>query len=354
MPGLEILAFRLSSLARRACQVAVAAVAVTLALAVAPAGAEVEVAPGLRVEVVATGLPRPVHVDIDAAGRVVVLSHGWRGDAAAEIFRLDPRGLPIDASRVPRVVVPFEAPRKVAFGSLAIDPVSGDLFLGEENGNRVYRLATPGKLTLFGTGLNHLVGGSALAFDPAGRLVAIDYASPDAQLRSERPPPPGLEWLAGEAYHGPIVIRLDPRDDLALPRQLDLVPPVFPRAPAQRAGIEPLFRFVSVAVAPDGGLVFLTSVGEILVVGSDGVARRRVRLPSGHYHRTHMTVGADGSVYVNSGFHIRLLYRVTPAGAVTTVARELGDPGGIAVDAAGRLYVAEGALHRIIRIVPGP
>jgi hypothetical protein len=35
---------------------------------------------------------------------------------------------------------------------------------------------------------------------------------------------------------------------------------------------------------------------------------------------------------------------------VTVVARDLGDPEGIAVDAAGDLYVAENALHRVIRI----
>jgi hypothetical protein len=43
---------------------------------------------------------------------------------------------------------------------------------------------------------------------------------------------------------------------------------------------------------------------------------------------------------------------VTPEGAVSTVASELGDPGGVAVDAAGRIYVAETALHRIIRLAP--
>ncbi len=73
-------------------------------------------------------------------------------------------------------------------------------------------------------------------------------------------------------------------------------------------------------------------------------------MPSGHYHRTHMTVGPDGSVFVSSGFHIRQVFRVSPTGAVTVVAQDLGDPEGIAVDDAGDLYVAENALHRVIRI----
>lgn len=305
----------------------------------------------LGVEVMVRGLPRPVHLDIDGAGRLVVLSHGWQGDAAAEIYRFDLKSLPVDASASPRMVIPFsDGPRKAAFGSLAVDPRSGDLFLGEENGNRIYRLSAHGTLALYGVGLNHLVGGSSLAFDLSGRLLALDYTSPEEQLRSEAPPPAGFEWLSSEAYHGPVVFRLDPEENLPLPRRLDLVAPVFPRGPTRHPGVEPQFRFISVVASPTGDLVLLNSVGELLVLAPDGSLRRLARLPAGHYHRTHMAVGPDGSVFVSSGFQIRLLYRVSAAGGVTTVAQDLGDPGGISVDRAGRVYVAEAAHHRIIRI----
>ena len=80
--------------------------------------------------------------------------------------------------------------------------------------------------------------------------------------------------------------------------------------------------------------------------------RLLARLPAGHYHRTHMAVGPDGSVFVSSGFQIRQIFRVSPGGVVTVVARDLGDPEGIAVDDDGALYVAENALHRVIRIRP--
>jgi sugar lactone lactonase YvrE len=43
---------------------------------------------------------------------------------------------------------------------------------------------------------------------------------------------------------------------------------------------------------------------------------------------------------------------VSPSGVVTSVAHDLGDPQGIVVDRSGALYVAETALHRIIRIRP--
>ncbi len=319
----------------------------------APAGTGVEVAPDLRAEVVVVGVPRPVQVAVDASTHLVVLSHGWRGDAAAELYHLDLAALPLDASRSPRVIIPFsEGPRKVAFGSLALDPRSGDLFMGEENGNRVYRLSARGRLTLFGVGLNHLLGGSSLTFDRRGRLVVLDYMSPEVQQRSETPPPASFEGLGGNAYHGPVVVRLDPQEDVPLPRRFDLIAPILPARSAGPDGIEPPFRFISAATTSSDAVILLDSVGELFALASDGILRPLARLPSGHYHRTHMTVGPDGSIFVSSGFQIRQIFRVSPTGAVTVIARNLGDPEGIAVDTAGDLYVAENALHRIIRIRP--
>ena len=73
------------------------------------------------VEVVVTGIPRPIQLVLDAKGGLVVLGQGWRGDAAGEIYRIDLRGsLPVDGTRAPRVVIPFAGePRKTSFGSLA-------------------------------------------------------------------------------------------------------------------------------------------------------------------------------------------------------------------------------------------
>lgn len=324
------------------------------ALCVALAGlgpTGVEVAPDLRVEVVVVGVPRPVQLGLDGSGHLVVLSHGWRGDAAAELYRFAVAALPLDATRSPRVVIPFsEEHRQIALGSLAVDPRSGDLFMGEENGNRVYRLSAQGRLTRFGVGLNQLLGGSSLTFDTHGRLVILDYASPEAQQRSETPPPASFEGLDANAYHGPVVVRLDPRDDVPLPRRFDLIPPILPGRSAPLPGVEPLFRFISTATTSSDDIVLLDSVGQLFALTSEGAVRPLARLPAGHYHRTHMAVGADGSVFVSSGFQIRKIFRVSPEGAVTEVARNLGDPEGIAVDDTGDLYVAENALHRVIRI----
>jgi hypothetical protein len=316
-----------------------------------PASPDIDVDPEFRADVAVVGVPRPLQLAMDASGRLVILSHGWRGDAAAEVYRVDVAGLPLDASHLPRMVVPFSSgPRQAAFGTLALDPRSGDLFIGEENGNRVYRLTVGGRLTLFGVGLNHLLGGSTLAFDPRGPLLVLDYASPEVQQRSETPPPPSFDSLADDAYHGPVVLRVDPHEEVPLPRRFDLIAPILPTGSGQPSGTEPLYRFISVATLPSGGVVLLDSVGQIFVLTPDHELRLLARLPAGHYHRTHVAVAPDGSIFVSSGFHVRQIFRVSPAGTVSVVARNLGDPEGIAVNEAGDLFVAENALHRVIRI----
>ena len=313
-----------------------------------------EAAPGFRVDVVVTGVPRPIQLALDARGRLVVLSPGRFGDAAGEIYRLDLHGvLPIDGARAPRVVIPFvDEQRKTVFGSLALDPRSGFLFLGEENGNRIYRLGDDQRLQAIVVGLNHLVGGTALTLDRHGRLVFLDYASPETHLRSEAPLPPSLRWLVEEGYRGPLVFRIDPHEERPLPRRADLLFQILPRKDTARPEGEPMWRLIGVTATPSDDLVFLSSVGEVFRLGSDGELRLVVRLPAGHYHSTNLTTGPDGSIFVCAGYQIRQIFRISPAGTVSVVASELGDPGGIVLDPEGALYVSEGALHRIIRIAP--
>ena len=259
--------------------------------------AAVDVAPGFRVDVVATGVPRPIQLALDARGALVVLSPGWSGNAAGEIYRLDIRGtLPINAAHVPRVVIPFaDDGRKTVLGSLALDPRSGDLFLGEENGNRIYRLGDDQRLQAIAVGLNHLLGGGALTLDRHGRLVFLDYASPETHLRSETPLPPSLRWLIAEGYQGPLVFRIDPREARPLPRRADLLVPILPRTETPRADREPMWRLIAVTATPDDDLVFLSAVGEVFRLGSEGDLRLVVRLPAGHYHRTNLTTGPTGA-----------------------------------------------------------
>src|SRR5712692_8984379 len=85
------------------------------------------VADGFVAEVIATGLVRPIQVAFDEE-RLVVLSHGRGGDAAGEVAWIDLRNaVPVDASSLPRVVIPFAEGRRIVFGSLAVDPRGGGL-----------------------------------------------------------------------------------------------------------------------------------------------------------------------------------------------------------------------------------
>src|SRR5262245_27805533 len=241
--------------------------ALLLAASAAPRAttAEPQLADGLKIEVVVTAVPRPAQLAFTSAGRLVVLSHGWRGDSAAEIFWLDPAGaLPVDAARMSRLVIPFaDGPRKTALGSLAVHPKTGDLFLGEENGNRIYRLGADKQVTPVIVGLNHLLGGSSFAIDGAGQLAVLDYASFESQLRSEAPPPASLAWLATEDYQGPLVFRIDPDAGVPLPRRLELVAPIFPRPPVRKVVGEPLNKFIAVVARGAGELTLLSSIGEV-------------------------------------------------------------------------------------------
>ncbi len=320
-----------------------------LILAVATTSRPVTSSPAA--DAVATGVSRPLQLVVDG-GALVVLSPCARGECAGEIHRFDLDGeLPVDLSRQPRVRVPFIDSRMATLGSLALNPATRELFLGEENGTRVYRLSDGKRLTLYATGLHRLAGGSTLALDRLGRLVIMDYVD-QTPAEDEGRAPPGLEPFRDEDYRGPLVFRLTPDPTIPLPRRLDRLAPLFPRAWGGKTGGALLPRLISVAPLATGDLVFLTSVGELYRLAEDGTFALFTRLPPGQYNRTNMVAAADGAVFVSGGFHIGRIFSVSRDGDVRILASNLADPEGIALDARGNVYVAESALHRIIRLRP--
>src|SRR5580704_4944157 len=122
------------------------------------------------------------------AASVVLLGPGAGGDLAGEIHRVDlSGGLPVDLTRQPRTGIPFADAQMSTLGSMALEPTTGDLFLGEENGTAIYRLSRH-RLSRYTTGLHRLVGGSSLSFDRLGRLILLDYADPLLSRREDSPP----------------------------------------------------------------------------------------------------------------------------------------------------------------------
>lgn len=309
--------------------------------------------PPAGVDVVATGVPRPLQLAFDLQGFLLALSPGAQGDSAGEIFRvpLDAR-FPLDLSTAPRLRIPF-APgsERTALGSLAVEPASGDLFLGEENGRHVYRLAADTTLTLYARGLHRLLGGTSLAFDSRGRLLVVDYADSVPASIEEEASPPDFEWLRGEDYKGPLLFRLDLDPDARLPRDLGRAAPLFPRGWGGRTGGGLLPRLISVAASAAGEVFVLSSSGDLYRVTADRTLEMMARLPLGQYQRISMVAGPAGEVLVSGGFHVGSVFRVSGDGVVTTLVAGLADPEGIARDAAGRVYVAESSLHRIIRLI---
>ncbi len=300
-------------------------------------------------EVVATGVPRPLQVVFDGRA-LVVLSPGREGNVAGELYRVPLDGeAPLDLARQPRVRIPFTGERQTTLGSLALHPQTREIFLGEENGTRVYRLADDGRLSPYATGLHRLGGGSTLVFDGLGRLILIDYVDPALSEDDERPPP-GLEQFRDEDYRGPLIFRIMAESGIPLPRHLGRHVPLFPRAWGGRQGGAMLPKFISVVPVGRDELVLLTSGGALYRLDGDRQLSLFTRLPRGQYARTHMVAAPDGSILVSGGFHVGTIFRVAPDGAVTTVASGLADPEGIAIDGRGNVYVAESSFHRIIRL----
>jgi hypothetical protein len=248
------------------------------------------------------------------------------------------------------VRVPFVDNKPNTLGSLAVHPITRELFLGDENGHAVYRVTWEGRMTVYASGLRRLGGGGTLTFDRTGRLIIVDYVDPRLSRPEERTLP-GLEQFRDEDdYRGPLVFRLNQDPTIPLPRRLEVLAPLFPRAWGGRAGGAALPRLISVAPLPNDDLLFLTSTGEVYRLSAEGKFGRFTRLPPGQYNRTNMVTGEDGSVFVSGGFHVGEIFRIAPDGAVVSIARNLGDPEGIAVDPAGDVYVAEYARHRIVKI----
>jgi NHL repeat len=320
-----------------------------LALALlATAWAQVPAGPG-RPEVVATGIPRPAQIVVDGRG-LTVLGPGVRGDAAGELYHVDlDAPLPVDLAMQASRRLGFSDGRTATLGSLALDPATRQLFLGEENGTRVYRLELDGRLARYAIGLHRVPAGGALAFDAQGRLLVLDFV--DRTLApGEDSGPRGLEPLREGDYRGPLLFRLTLDPSFALPRRLDRLVPLFPRLGETRTEGY-MGHFIAVAPLPSGEVALLDPTGAVLRLLPDGAVIRLARLPRpGEYNRTSMVAAPDGSLFVSGGFHVGRVFRVSPAGAVETVAEGLRDPAGLALDAGGNLYIAESSRHRILRL----
>jgi uncharacterized protein (TIGR03437 family) len=102
-------------------------------------------------------------------------------------------------------------------------------------------------------------------------------------------------------------------------------------------------------VTPNGVIATLAGTGYSGYSGDGGPATMaRLNLPRG------VAVDAAGNVYVADSGNNQVR-RIDAQGTITTVdtGNSLSNPRGIAVDRAGNLYIADSANHRVLRVSPG-
>jgi hypothetical protein len=90
---------------------------------------------------------------------------------------------------------------------------------------------------------------------------------------------------------------------------------------------------------------------QILAIAPSGEATRIVEYPKSNRALTGIIAGPDGALYVAEHAAMKVT-RVTPDGDVSEAATKLQSPIGVAFDQAGRLYVLEYYVGRLVRAAP--
>lgn len=240
-------------------------------------------------------------------------------------------------------------------GALALDAAGlalagdGTLLIADTGNHRVRAVAPDGTIrTVAGSGsrdfpLDHLPATAADLAEPTG--VAVD---PNGTLYVSQPYFSVIRQVGADGRIRPFTRRvttgrgLYPCDARTLPVQ-----GVAALAADARGNVYVAEREAGrvLRVAPDG-TVFPVAGGGVPGYGGDGgpAVSAQLREPSG------LAADAAGNLYIADAGN-RRVRRVAPDGGIDTVAA-LPRPEGIAVDASGHVYVSDRETHRIHRIAP--
>ena len=240
----------------------------------------------------------------------------------------------------------------------------GNLFIADSHNHRIRKLATDGTITTFaGTGTQGYSGdggaaaGAKLAV-PSG--VAVDaqgnvFIADTANHRVRRVSPDGIiRTVAGNGTAG-----ISGDGSVATSAQVNYPQGLAVDGRGNLFIAEPFDHRVR-KLSPDGTMVTAAGTGDFGYSGDGGMATRAVlNNPSS------VAVDSQGNLFIADTYNNRIR-EVGPDGIITTVAgretcchsgdggpatsAELDGPLGIATDAQGNLYVAEGSAIRLLQV----
>jgi streptogramin lyase len=190
--------------------------------------------------------------------------------------------------------------------------------------------------------------------EPSGSLLVADFSNRVFRLAGER-----LSLLAGNGRPGrsgdggpatraaigfPVEVALDPRGGFGIVHDERWIRHVDPGGTIRT--VAEFAQPTALAYDAAGNLW----VSELLA----GVVRRDAATGAltryGGFNRPHgLAVAADGSVYVADTFNNRV-QRISPGGAITTLAGGLNQPNDVAMGPDGNVYVADFGTNGILRV----
>ena len=233
-------------------------------------------------------------------------------------------------------------------GDVAVD-AAGNLHVADSSNYRIRKVTTTGMITTLAGNGGYGYGGdggpataaslswpAGVAVDPAGNLYVADLFN----YRIRKVTPAGtITTVAGNGQYG------YSGDS----------------GPATAASLN---QPSGVAVDAAGNLYIadtlnnrvrkVTSTGTIttVAVGGSGLGDGGPATAASLWWPSGVAVDAAGNLYIADTYNF-LVRKVTPGGTITTVAGGLYYPHGVAVDAAGNLYIADTHNHRIRKVTSG-